>query len=244
MPMARRAATQEVLSGARPDHEQRLLQFVSDAAHEVVAPVNQVASLAGLLVNRYRGQLDEDAETLLVHIQSAGARAATVAAGLRTYFRILGSERMRTHVNTVAAIESAVAALKLEIEECNAEIDYGPLADVEGDAHLLSQLFQILIQNCLQFRREDSRPQIAISSQCASMRCLFSVTDNGIGIDPEYNETVFNPFTKLTGPSSPGAGLGLTLARAIVEIQNGRVWIENPPAQGTTVCFELPEAES
>jgi len=237
---------QETPVPSEPDPRQNLLRFVSDAAHELVGPLNQVASLVALLVNRYRGQLDDDAQDLLTHIESAAARASGTANALRTYFRILSSEAQRSPIRPREALDSAVDALQQEIEKASAEIQCDALPEVEADSHLLTLLFHAILQNSLKFRRIDTPARIMVSAEvpaeAAPALIRFSVRDNGIGIDPAFHETVFNAFTRLHGHAYAGEGMGLTIARAIAEVLKGRIWVDGSTSDGTTVLFELPAA--
>ncbi len=229
-------------AGLQQDYQQRLLRFVCDAVHDLVGPVDQISSLVGLFVRRYRGQLDGEAQDLLTHIESAGARLSATASGLRGYFNVNGPECRRIRVNSRAALESALLALQPESQECQAEISFGDLPDVEGDPNLLEALFRALVQNSLKFRRTGVPPLVFISAECSSGRCLFSIIDNGIGIAPRFHEEVFLGFRKLNGHSYPGAGLGLAMARAIAETLGGKIRIADSGGPGTTVLFELPAA--
>lgn len=224
------------------DYQRRLLRFVSDAVHDLVGPVDQVGSLVGLFLRRFRNETDPDARDLLKHIEAAAARLATTATGLRGYFQVTGADRVRTHVNTRASVQSAMLALHFEAREVQAEITVGDLPDIEGDPALVTTLFQALIQNSLKFRRPDTPPRIGITGERLPEVCRFSVTDNGIGIDPKFREDVFVAFKKLNGHQYPGAGMGLAVARAIVEAHGGRIWITDSDEPGTTVLFELPPA--
>lgn len=224
------------------DHERRFLRFASDVAHELVGPVNQVSSLVSLFASRYRGRIDEEADSLLAHIQSAGIRVASAAEALRVYFQVVGSKPERVLVNTSAALHAALNSIELELRQCDAHVSFDSLPDIQGDANLLTLLFHSLIQNAVKFRRPDTPPRIVITAECSASGCTFSVSDNGIGIDPLYSETVFNAFTRLHGHSYPGAGMGLTLARAIAEMEGGRIWIGPSSSPGATVLFELPKA--
>lgn len=224
------------------DYQQRLLRFVSDALHDLVGPVDQVSSLVALFVRRYGGQLDDEAQNLLSHIESAGARLSSTAAALRSYFNVACLETRKTRVNSRTVVESAILALRQDHEVSQAEITLGELPDVDGDLNLLTALFQAVIQNSLKFRRAGIPPRVLVSAACSPRVCLFSINDNGIGIDPLYAEEVFIAFRKLNGHSYPGAGLGLTVARAIVEAHGGKIWIAETNGPGTTVKFEIPES--
>jgi light-regulated signal transduction histidine kinase (bacteriophytochrome) len=243
--MAQQTAIQQTESPLEPpDRSVDMLRLISDAAHELVGPVNQLSSLVALFVNRYRDQLDDEASDLLGYVQAAGSRTATVANGLRNYFRVISSPYARLRVNTRAVIDLALAELKPEIDDSGAEIDIGPLAEVEGDANLLSQVFQAVIRNSLQARRPNAPLQVVISRRSSSAGGLISVADNGIGIDPAYSEAVFRAFTKMTGHSTPGAGMGLTIAQAIVQMHGGKIWIGKQAPPGATLYLELLEASS
>ena len=213
------------------DYQQRLLRFISDAAHDLVGPVDQTASLVALFVRRYRGQLDDEAQKLLAHIESAGARLSATAAGLRSYFNVADVESRKTRVNSRTAVETAILRLQQESRESEAEITFGELPDVEGDPNLVIALFQALIQNSLKFRQPGIPPRVLVWAERSEGTCRFSINDNGIGIDPQFTEEVFVAFRKLHGHSYPGAGLGLTMARAMVEALEGKIWIDEttPP---------------
>ncbi len=224
----------------REDYRRRLLRFVSDAVHDLVGPVDQVGSLVGLLVRRYAGESDADAQELLRHIDAAAARLAVTAAGLRRYFQTTGAECGRTRVDSRAALESALLTLHYERVKSQAEISFGDLPEITGDPHLMEELFRALIENSLKFHRPGIAPRLAITAECVPNVWRFSISDNGMGIDPAFREEVFVGFRKLNGHAYPGAGLGLTVARAIVEAHGGRIWIAESSAPGTTVIFELP----
>ncbi len=192
-----------------------------------------------LFVRRYEGQLDGEAQILLSHIESAGARLATTAAGLRNYFRVAGADCRKTRASAEAALETALFTLQPEARECQAEISFGELPDVEADVSLLTTLFQALIQNSIKFRRAGVAPRIVVAAECSAGVCRFSITDNGIGIEPEYREQVFLAFRKLNGHTYPGAGMGLTVARTIVDVLGGKIYIAESGNSGTTVIFEL-----
>jgi light-regulated signal transduction histidine kinase (bacteriophytochrome) len=224
------------------DCQQRLLRFISGAVHDLVGPVDQVGSLAGLLVRRFRGETDPEALALLQHIEAATARLSVTASALRAYFETARAECNPVRVDPRIPIQSALLALHFEIQQCQARIDVGELPAVEGDARLLATLFQALIQNALKFRRPDEPPGIRISAERLPGICRFFVADQGIGIDPEFREEIFQPFRKLNGHEYPGAGLGLAVARAISEAHRGNLRLADSPGPGATFLLDLPPA--
>ncbi len=217
------------------EKRQLLLKFASSTVHEVAGPIDQISSLVALFVRRYRGKLDDDADTLLSHIEAARLRLGNAGAGLRKYFQIITAEGGNVPIDMNAALNSAWVSLGKQIAGSAAELSAGSLPTVTGDRDLLTLLFQALLENALKFRRLAVPPRVSVSAQSH----VFQVGDNGIGIDGRYLDAVFEPFRKLNGHEYPGAGLGLTLARTIVELHDGRIWIE-PGSPGTQVFFELP----
>jgi len=217
------------------DARQKLLQFASHAAHDLAGPVDQISSLVALFVHRYRGKVDHEAEALLTHIESARSRLDLTAAGLRKCFQVSTTEGGHAPVDLNGAWLAALVPLGKEIAQSGGEVRAGDLPVVEGNRELLILLFQVLVENALKFRRPDVPPRVLASVNGP----VLQVSDNGIGVDPQYREMVFEPFKKLNGHAYPGAGLGLTMARMIVEMHGGSIWLDSAD-EGTRVCFELP----
>lgn len=226
-------------STADDDRPQRWLQFASVAAHDIVGPVDQILSLVALFVQRYRGKVDGEADALLALMERAQVRLGATAAGLRRCFQVSSGSCVKVRVDMNEALAGVREALKTQIAESRAEVRAETLPDVQGDRQLLALLLQTIIDNALKFCGAETRPKVVVWASQSSNGQVFQVKDNGIGIDPQFNEAVFEAFKKLNGHLYPGAGLGLTLARMIVELHGGRIWIE-PVMGGTVVRFELP----
>jgi light-regulated signal transduction histidine kinase (bacteriophytochrome) len=224
---------------ADDDRPQRWLQFASVAAHDIVGPVDQVLSLAALFIKRYRGKVDGEADTLLALMERAQARLGATATGLRKCFQVSSGSSVKVRVDMNEALAGVQEALKTQIAESQAEVRAETLPDAQGDRQLLGLLLQAIIENALKFCGAATRPKVVVSASQSSNGQIFQVKDNGIGIDPQFSEAVFDAFKTLNGHLYPGAGLGLTLARMIVELHGGRIWIE-PVMGGTVVRFELP----
>lgn len=219
--------------------ERQLMDFASGAAHDIVGPVDQISSLVALFVQRYRGRLDDEADALLSHIETARARLGATAAALRKCFQVSTAQSDHAPVDMNAVVDSALSSLATQVAQCGADIRTEDLPAVAGSRDLLILLFQSLLDNAMKFRREGVQPRVLVSGSRDGDASIYQVSDNGIGIDPQYREVVFQSFKKLNGPAWPGAGLGLTMARFIVELHDGSIWIESS-AGGTQVCFELP----
>jgi light-regulated signal transduction histidine kinase (bacteriophytochrome) len=139
-----------------------------------------------------------------------------------------------------AALGQACADLRASITEAAAEISHGPLPTVMGDAAQFTHLFQNLIGNAIKFRGQEP-PRIHVSAELKGREWVFSVRDNGIGLDPQFADRIFMVFQRLHRHEDyPGTGIGLAIARKIVEHHGGRIWVESEPGKGATFCFTVP----
>ena len=133
--------------------------------------------------------------------------------------------------------------LAAEIKSCGATITHQPLPSVMGDFASLATAMRCLIANACKFRAE-APLTVHIGAVREGHNWILSVSDNGLGFDPAYKERIFRPFERLNGKQFPGSGLGLTLAKTIIEQYGGEIWADSHPGQGTTVSFRLPQADS
>ena len=141
------------------------------------------------------------------------------------------------------ALEQALSNLRKALEASSAEVTYDPLPVVMGDAAQLTSLFQNLIGNAIKFRGTESL-KIHISAHPKEKEWIFSVRDNGIGIDPKQAERIFVIFQRLhTRQEYPGTGIGLAICKRIVERHGGRIWVESEPEKGASFYFTIPDAE-
>ena len=140
----------------------------------------------------------------------------------------------------VAALRQALDNLHESIQETGAEITHGELPTIRADLSQLAQLFQNLIGNALKFRSE-APPKIHVDACREGDYWRFSVRDNGIGIDAQFQDQIFQIFRRLhTQKQYAGTGIGLAICKKIVDRHGGRIWIESEPGQGATFCFTLP----
>ena len=141
------------------------------------------------------------------------------------------------------SLSDALWSLQAAIDGSDAKIISGALPDVMGDSRMISRVFQNLLQNAIKFRRKDQPLVINISARSDEQTCVVSVSDNGIGLSMDYAESVFEPFRRLHPKGGyPGSGLGLTSVKKVIELHQGRVWLESAPGQGSTFFFSLPLA--
>lgn len=193
-----------------------------------------------LLERRYGGQLAEGKE-LLEYLKSAAKRMSNLVEDLLSYANASAdSVHVSSPVDATVPLGTAVENLRSAITESGAVITHDTLPAVPVDATSLLQIFQNLIGNAIHYRGFDTpRIHLAVSDQ--GEQWLFSCKDNGIGIAPEFQSQIFEPFKRLHGSDRPGSGIGLALCKRIVERYKGRIWVESEVDQGSTFFFTLPK---
>jgi PAS domain S-box-containing protein len=219
---------------------QELEQFAYVASHDLQEPLRTVSSYAQLLGRRYRDQLDDDADEFIDFIVDGATRMQNLINDLLAYSRVQrrGSEFAETDCNQV--LEQVLIILQPAIEESGALISHDPLPVVMADASQLIQLFQNLIANAIKFHG-DATPEVHISAQPGPDEVEFAVRDNGIGIEPQYAERIFEIFQRLHSQREyPGTGIGLAICKKIVERHGGRIRVESQIGQGSAFRFTLP----
>lgn len=230
---------------ARQTHElersnAELEQFAYVASHDLQEPLRMVVSYTELLKQRNMGRLDEKSDKFIRYIVDGGKRMQGLVNDLLRYSRVGRESRAFETVDTARMVSEVLLDLDGTIKATGAEIDRGPLPRVAGDAVELRQLFQNLISNGLKFRAERP-PRIAINAECAASESRFCVEDNGIGIEAQYSQRIFQMFQRLHEREAyEGNGIGLALAKKIVERHGGRIWFESQYGQGTKFFFTLP----
>jgi PAS domain S-box-containing protein len=235
---------QEELAQHRSELERsnaELEQFAYVASHDLQEPLRMVASYTQLLSRRYRGKLDEDADEFIGYAVGGATRMQALINDLLAYSRVQRKELELTAVDTGQAVKAAVQNLHAAIEERDAIVAVDDdLPAIQGDMTQLTQLFQNLIGNALKFST-DGRPEVHVSVRRRPGEWVFSVSDNGIGIDPQHAERIFEVFQRLhTRQEYPGTGIGLAVCKKIVERIGGRIWVQSEPGAGATFSFAVP----
>jgi len=220
-----------------------LEQFAYVASHDLQEPLRMMASFAQLLAERYKGELGSEADEFIDYIVDGAARMQRLINDLLSYSRVGRREREFTPIDCTAVVETVCENLRAAIEESGAVVITDALPVVMGDETQLVQLFQNLLGNAIKFR--DEKPVlIYIGAERRGDEWLFRVRDNGIGIEPQYVERIFLIFQRLHGRSQyPGTGIGLAIAKKIVERHAGRIWVESEAGKGSTFYFTLPARE-
>ena len=219
-----------------------LEQFAYVASHDMQEPVRSLVAYSTLLREDLDEELPEDAATDLDYIVKAANRMQTVIADLLAFSRA-GRVAMKTEtVSLDACVDESLEALRSHLEQSGARIERQALPRVVGDATLLTQLYQNLLSNSLKFARNEESVVELTAQQTGDVWTL-GVRDNGIGIEPEYAEQIFEPFKRLHGITEyPGTGIGLAICRKNVDRHGGRIWEESRPAEGAHFKFTLPNA--
>lgn len=218
-----------------------LQQFAYAASHDLQEPLRTILSYSQLLQRRFPGQLGGDADQFLQQIVSGGQRMRGLIDSLLKYARAVNAEvTPLVPVRLESVLHWASMNLKTMIDESHAVITSGELPTVEADQVQLVQVLQNLIANAIKYRRAQEAPRVHISAERCGDQWVISVRDNGIGIRPEHTDRIFGVFKRLHGQELPGTGMGLAIAKRIVERHGGRIWLESEPGVGSTFYFTLP----
>jgi PAS domain S-box-containing protein len=219
---------------------EELEQFAYVASHDLQEPLRAVTSYAQLLAQRYQENLDDRADKYINYIVDGATRMQQLINDLLAYSRLGTRGQEFEPADCNAAVKQSLCNLQIAIAETQAVITCDAMPTVMADESQLVQLFQNLIANGIKFCREDI-PLIQIAAQRQEGEWLFSVRDNGIGIDPEYADRIFIIFQRLHGRREySGTGIGLAMCKRIVERHGGRIWVESHEGKGATFYFTIP----
>jgi PAS domain S-box-containing protein len=240
-------STQEALASQNTELHRAnadLNQFAYAVSHDLREPLRNIANYAELLVRRFPDNADGDAERFKGFIVQGVSRMEALLNDLLTYSLLGGpQEKPAILLDCNCILAQTLQNLHTSIAENHAVITNDPLPQVIAHESHLAQLFQNLISNAIKYRA-DSPPRVHIRVQKQDRFWRFSVTDNGIGIEPQYFQKIFGIFKRLHGKAVPGTGIGLAICTRVVERYGGSIWVESQPGQGSTFFFTLPIADS
>ena len=218
---------------------EELQQFAYVASHDLQEPIRTITSFTQLLANRYHGRLDQDADEFIDYIVSSSRRMTDLVNGLLALVRLRKLALPRGPVSIEKLLRDAESSLQAAIRESNARIETTPLPFLATDPVQITQLFMNLISNAIKYRRAVD-PVIKVSARRETEEWIFAVEDNGQGFEQQYAERIFGLFQRLHGREIQGTGMGLSIARKIVERHGGRMWAESMLGVGSTFYFTLP----
>jgi two-component system, chemotaxis family, sensor kinase Cph1 len=241
--VAQRTAELEKMANELKRSNADLEQFAYAASHDLQEPLHVIRGFMGLIQKRYRDNLDEKGHEFIRVTMDGAKRMQELIRDLLGYSRVGTKTKEFRPTECAMVLDKALFNLKVAIEESGAEVTCGGLPTVMADAVQLGSLFQNLIGNAIKFHGAEP-PKVHISAEKRDGEWLFSVRDNGIGIDPKFSERIFSVFQRLhTTAEYPGTGIGLAICRKIVERHGGRIWIESEPGKGTTFYFTIPDRQ-
>lgn len=220
----------------------QLQQFAKIASHDLQEPLRTIEGYANLLAKRYKGKLDADANEFIDFILDAISRMIELIQAVLVHSSI-GANMVSAHapVKMKEVMSEVLHNLKASIEESGTTVEVADLPDLVGNRTEIVQLFQNLIGNAIKYRGS-APPVIKVTCEENVHDLVFSVEDNGIGIEQQYAEKIFDMFARLHGKTQyRGTGIGLAICKKIVETHGGRIWVQSEPGKGSIFLFTLPK---
>ncbi len=230
----------------RVEHElgranEDLKQFAFSASHDLQEPLRGIKIYSELLTKRHSDKLNGEALKFLRFLCNGATRMETLVRDLLTYTQVMSFDTPMELVDANEALKAARANLSRIIADSGAHITTGPLPSLPVNGTHLQQLFQNLIGNAIKYRSPERPPVVHLGAERQNEYWVFSVADNGIGIEPEYKENIFGLFKRLhSSDEYSGTGIGLAICQRIVDRYHGRIWVESEPGRGSTFRFTLP----
>ena len=199
-----------------------------------------VASYTQLLAKRYKGRLDADADEFIAYAVDGSNRMQGLIQDLLAYSRAGSGSKALCEISSEDALSDALANLRATIEESGAVVTHDSLPAITTDGTQLTQIFQNLVGNAIKYRGGEA-PRVHVSAAKGGDEWIFSVRDNGMGIESQYFDKIFVLFQRLHGRDEfEGTGIGLAICKKMLERLGGRIWVESQPAHGSTFYFALP----
>lgn len=218
-----------------------LERFAYRVTHELNEPLRTVTMHGQLLEKRLAGTLDAEALQSIQFMQDGVYRMRAFIDDLLRYSQSTHAGSDVRPLDLELVLSAAMSSLGAAIQESGAKITHDPLPVLVTDSRI-EHVLQNLLSNAIKYSRKGVPPEIHVSAKQEGDAWLFSVRDNGIGIEPQYSQTIFQVFHRLHGRDIPGTGVGLALAQKIVETNAGKMWVESQPGVGSTFYFTMLQA--
>ena len=219
-----------------------LQQFAYVASHDLQEPLRMVTAYLSLLDRKYKGELDAQAKEYIDHAVDGGARMRRLIDDLLAYSRVGTTAKPPAPVDMKEVVEGTIKMLQTSIDESKADIYIEPMPTITADGPQMLQVMQNLIANAVKFHGHE-RPMVHISAKEGAKEWIFSIKDNGIGLNVEYADKIFQMFQRLHNQDQyPGTGVGLAITKKIVERHGGRIWVESEEGKGATFYFTIPKS--
>lgn len=242
--VAERRQAQETLQKTSDDlmrSNKELEQFAYVSSHDLQEPLRVITGYIQLIAKRYKGRLDSDADEFINFAVDGASRMQSLITDLLTYSRVSKKAKPFAEFDCNQLLAEALANLEVAVKTADAVITHDPLPTIMADGTQLVQVFQNLIGNAIKFR-SDKRPQIHITVKRNANKWVFSIKDNGIGIESAYKDKIFVIFQRLHSREEyPGTGIGLAICKKIVERHSGKIWLESTPGEGSTFHFTIKD---
>ena len=222
---------------------EELRWFSYRVGHDLSGPLRTITAYAELLKRKLDAGTDPQALKFLDFIATGAVRMRSFMDGLLHYTQSADGESPMSPLDSEELLARAVANLDSAVEENGVVVTHDPLPSVVASEQL-EHVFQNLIANAIKYRKPEVNPRIHVSAREQGVYWVFSVSDNGIGIDPQYHTSIFEIFQRLHNQDVPGNGIGLALSKKIIEAHGGAIWVESTPDEGSTFYFRLPVKRS
>ncbi len=220
---------------------QELEKFAYIVSHDLSEPLRSISGFSYLLQEEYQSRLDQEAQEYLEFINDGALRMKTLIEDLLAFSRVGSQNLVLTLIDCTEVITEVISNLQAAIMENQVQIECETLPKIVADRTKFAQLWQNLIANAIKFHNSESTPQIHISATQESQKLIFAISDNGIGIPPQYTKEIFSVFRKLHNPQQyPGTGIGLAICRRIAELHGGKIWVKSTLGQGSTFYVLFP----
>ncbi|MCA9917514.1 MAG: PAS domain S-box protein [Anaerolineales bacterium] len=217
-----------------------LAQFAYVASHDLQEPLRMITAYLQLLVSTNRGKLDEESQEFIDFALDGANRMRQLITDLLAYSRVGRQNESFNQVDLDQTLAQVRRNLEIQIEENEVTLTHDPLPTIFADKTQMLQLLQNLISNAIKFKSPKD-PHIHLSAKQENAQWIISVSDNGIGIDPQFSERIFTIFQRLHTPDEyPGTGIGLALCKKIVQKHGGDIWVDSAPDAGATFSFSIP----